>query len=157
PADRAKRTQLHRTIAVTTGGVGALLLIASGVVGHKNGALVDDTAARAEQVAKVAWDEPDRSPEDFDKLDALRQRLVELDTWTRQGPPLRYGLGMFVGRDLLPGVRALYQAELARVMVTPVARELAVRVGQIRYQPDRRPETRADDFATLKAYLMLSD
>ncbi|HJZ87861.1 MAG TPA: type VI secretion system membrane subunit TssM [Polyangia bacterium] len=156
-ADIAKRKRAQTIIAGATGGVGALMLLSGLTVGHNNSALVDETTQMAEQSAKVPWEERDRSPEDFDKLERLRARLVELEGWTEKGPPLSYGLGMFVGSDLAPGVRSLYHAELDKIMISPVWRELGSRVAAIRYLPDRSADARADDFGTLKTYLMMTD
>jgi type VI secretion system protein ImpL len=152
---RHRRTE--QLVAGVAGGLAGLVLLGGLVSSCRNGSLADDTARVAEQASAVPWSESDRTPEDFDRLERLRARMAELDEWTQSGPPLGYGFGMFVGRDLAPGTRDLYHAELRHALVEPALRELALRLAQIRYVPDRSADARGQDFATLKSYLMLSD
>src|SRR5262249_2449388 len=81
-------------------------------------------------------------------------RLEDLETWSKQGPPLRMGLGMFAGQKLVAGTRELYRNELELLLVQPVVRELASRLAQIKFVPGRSDEAYREDFETLKTYLM---
>src|SRR5262249_53570989 len=103
----------------------------------------------------IPWDAPDRSAEDFAKLEQLRAQIAQLEAWRRSGPPLSLGLGMFVGRELEPGSRAAYAAQLERVLLGPVTRELALRAGAP-YAPNRAG-AETERFAALKALVMLSE
>jgi type VI secretion system protein ImpL len=151
----ARRRRLGLIIAAASGGLGALVAIGGLVSARGNGRLTDEALTAAKQAAAVPWDAPDRTAEDFAKLGELRAQLAQLEKWRAAGPPLSLGLGMFVGRDLEPGLRAAYAGQLERVLVAPAVRELSLRTGAP-YAPDRAgaEQTR---FAALKALLMLSE
>lgn len=94
------------------------------------------------------------SVDSLSRLEALRQSLQTLTVYNREGAPLRYRWGLYVGNDLYPDVRRLYFARFKALMFGQTQNSMATFLGGLPGAPG--PSTPAYDEAynTLKAYLI---
>ena len=53
------------------------------------------------------------------KLETLRQSLEILTKYNREGAPLGFRWGLYIGNDLYPDVRKLYFADFGKLLLTP--------------------------------------
>jgi type VI secretion system protein ImpL len=59
---------------------------------------------------------PVPSLDDLTKLDALRQSLDTISRYNREGPPLSYRWGLYIGDELYPKVRRLYFRRFSQLL-----------------------------------------
>jgi type VI secretion system protein ImpL len=87
-------------------------------------------------------------------LEALRQSLETLTAYDREGAPLRYRWGLYVGSDLYPDVRRLYFTRFKALLFGQTQNALAAFLSGLPQAPG--PATPAYDQAydALKAYLI---
>jgi type VI secretion system protein ImpL len=85
------------------------------------------------------------------KLERLRQSLATLTQYHREGPPLSYRWGLYVGEDLYPEVRRLYFDRFNRAMFGQTQQNLVKIMSDLPATPG--PEF-GPTYDTLKAYLM---
>ncbi|MGO4880118.1 MAG: ImcF-related family protein [Bryobacteraceae bacterium] len=88
-------------------------------------------------------------------LEALRQSLNTLTVYNREGAPLSYRWGLFVGNELYPDVRRLYFTRFKAVLFGQTQNSLAAFLGGLPAAP-APPATPGYDQAydALKAYLI---
>jgi type VI secretion system protein ImpL len=104
-----KTSTLKRALLASAAGLGLLLSVAWTISYFQNSSL---EAGAREAAARVKLDNaaapPIPSLDDLTKLDALRQSLDTIGRYNREGPPLSYRWGLYVGEKLYPAVRRLY-------------------------------------------------
>lgn len=126
-----------------------LLLVSFG----KNRTLANNVkqAAQGMSVAALPAGEA-ASLDSLKRLETLRQSLEVLTKYNRQGAPLSYRWGLYIGNDLYPDVRKLYFADFHRLLLAPTQDTI---VASLRGLPGTPGPT--DDYTTpyqsLKAYL----
>ena len=89
------------------------------------------------------------------RLETLRQSLETLTVYNRDGAPLRYRWGLYVGNDLYPDVRRLYFTRFKTILFGQTQNSLANFLGGLPAAP-APPATPGYDQAydALKAYLI---
>ncbi len=91
------------------------------------------------------------SLDSLQKLEQLRQSLATLTQYHREGPPVSYRWGLYVGDDLYPEVRRLYFDGFKRAMFGQTQNNLVQIMSSLPATPG--PEF-APTYDTLKSYLM---
>jgi type VI secretion system protein ImpL len=153
------RRQLALRIAIGVSGVLLAGLIAVPAVTSysKNRELVRTSDAVAQAAAQVEWTDSGNVMEKLSRVDPLRARLRELETWAKDGPPLGYRWGMYAGSSLQPPLRDEYVSIMQRAMLRPVKTSLEDRLRSIESNPKRTPEEFNHRYDDLKKYLMLTE
>ncbi|HVN06478.1 MAG TPA: type VI secretion protein IcmF/TssM N-terminal domain-containing protein, partial [Bryobacteraceae bacterium] len=88
------------------------------------------------------------------RLEALRQSLQTLTVYNREGAPLRYRWGLFVGNDLYPDVRRLYFARFKAQMFGQTQNSMVTFLGALPAAPGPSTPGYDEAYNTLKAYLI---
>ncbi|MDQ6828621.1 MAG: hypothetical protein M3081_07115 [Gemmatimonadota bacterium] len=87
------------------------------------------------------------------RLDSLRARVVELETYERDGPPMHLTWGLYHGSDVLPAAKKAYFTQFASIMFDTTRGRV---VSSLRGLPDAPRETNeyGGTYNGLKAYLI---
>ncbi len=87
------------------------------------------------------------------RLDSLRARVVELETYEREGPPMHLTWGLYRGSDVLPAAKKAYFTQFASIMFDTTRGRV---VSGLRALPDAPRETNeyGTTYSALKAYLI---
>ncbi len=145
--------------ALTAFTLAALLVVPSMYTFAQNLALVHSSEDLAAQAAKVNW--KDGNPAVLGKvhgLDALAERLDDIDKWRAEGPPLRLRWGMYSGEDVYGPLRSVYVARLDSGFARPTQAELESELSAITLGGGRLSvEQYSTYFNRLKAYLEMAD
>ena len=111
---------------------------------------IDEAAARHQRGARRR---ELASVDSLRRLETLRQSLETLTEYNREGAPLGYRWGLYVGNDLYPDVRRLYFATLPTVAVRPDPEQPGD--FSAHFPPRRRRQPHYDQtYEKLKAYLI---
>jgi type VI secretion system protein ImpL len=104
----------------------AFLLIApSTYTFSQNMGLVSSAREVAAHASQVHWNDGDPNFLDkVHKLDDLQAMISQLDGWKKNGVPLRYGWGMYIGDSLYAPLRTVYVSSLDKGFATPTRTEL---------------------------------
>lgn len=153
------RRQLFARIAMGTAAAALATLIAVPAVTSyvKNRELVRSTTAIADEAERFDWSDRSKPTEMLARIEPLRARLHELETWSKDGPPLSYRWGMYAGSSLYDPVRDEYVSLLQRAMIKPVKTSLEERLRSLEANPKRTPEEFNRRYDELKKYLMLTE
>jgi type VI secretion system protein ImpL len=104
-----KTSILKRALLASAVGLFLLLSVAWGISFSQNRGL---EAGARDAAAAIKLDNaappPVPSFDDLTKLDALRQSLDTISRYNREGAPLSYRWGLYIGDELFPRVRRLY-------------------------------------------------
>jgi len=140
----------RRTLLATAGALGLILAVAWIVSFSGNNALAKTAvgAARAAQNQDVASGEL-ASSESLRRLDEVRQSLVTLTEYQRDGRPLRLGWGLYTGDRIYNPVYRIYFALFRRMLLAPTQDNLVELLSRPSPQQDRTYVYNA-----LKAYLI---
>jgi type VI secretion system protein ImpL len=94
------------------------------------------------------------SIESLRHLESLRQSLQTLTEYNREGAPLRYRWGLYIGDDLYPDVRGLYFRRFRQLLLGQTQNTLVTYLSSLPAAPG--PTTPAYDqtYDKLKAYLI---
>lgn len=87
------------------------------------------------------------------RLETLRQSLATLTDYTRNGSPMSYHWGLYVGDELYPQVRKIYFDSFKKVMFGQTQNKLVDILRALPPTPDGGPEY-GPTYDTLKAYLI---
>ncbi len=85
------------------------------------------------------------------RLDALRQSLATLAGYSREGAPMSYHWGLYVGDDLYPDVSRVYFESFRRVLLGQTQASL---VGALSNPPPTAGSGCSPTYESLKAYLI---
>jgi type VI secretion system protein ImpL len=126
----------------------------------QNMGLVHSAQAAADRAQKVNWS--DGNPNFTDKvhkLDDLGGQLDQLDTWRKDGPPLRLRWGMYAGDALYDPLRSVYVANLERGFAAPTRAELERELSSLSLAGASHltVEQYGTYFGRLKAYLEMTE
>lgn len=116
-----------------------------------NRELLRDSEARSRAATALVWNDSRPVTEKLPLLEPLRQRLVELDTYRDDGPPLSMRWFMYQGESLHRPMMTLYVANMQQGFVVPCKMRLESQLNKVtgdKYLAER---------LSLKTYLMLSD
>lgn len=153
------RRQLWARVGVSAGAAALAALIAGPAIASylNNRELVRTTAAAAEAAAPIDWSANTPLAESLTRVEPLRARLRELDTWRREGPPLAYRWGMYAGDALYEPLKSDYVAIMQRALIRPVKGALEDRLRSIEADPKRSADDFNRRYDELKKYLMLTE
>jgi len=93
------------------------------------------------------------SPDALERLDDLRDVLVGLRRFDREGRPLRYGWGLYIGDDLLPSLRQAYFDRFSRLVWVDARGDLIGSLGALPEVPQETSDYGAA-YDALKAHLV---
>ena len=145
--------------AITAFALAALLIVPSTYTFAENLGLVQSSEELAAQASKVNW--RDGNPVVIDKvhkLDALHERLDDLDKWRADEPPLRLRWGMYTGEALYAPLRTVYVSQLQTGFARPTQAELESELSAISLGGAHLSvEQYSTYFNRLKAYLEMTD
>jgi type VI secretion system protein ImpL len=154
----ARRQLLTRVgIGVAAAGLAALIAVPTSASWSKNRELVRSTTAVAQAAENIDWSAGTSVVEKLGRVEPLRTRLHELETWESEGPPLSYRWGMYAGDRLYEPLRDEYVAIMQRALVRPVKSALEGSLRSIEANRDRTPEEFNRRYDELKEYLMLTE
>jgi len=94
------------------------------------------------------------SADSLNRLEALRQSLETLTVYNREGAPLRYRWGLYVGNDLYPDVHRLYFARFKSLLFGQTQSSLATFLSGLPAAPGPAAPAYNQAYDTLKAYLI---
>ncbi|MBX3231381.1 MAG: type VI secretion system membrane subunit TssM [Labilithrix sp.] len=153
------RRQLFARIGMGVGAAALAALIAIPAITSylKNRELVRSTGAIADEAERVDWTDKAKATEGLARIEPLRARLHELETWNKDAPPLSYRWGMYSGNTLYEPVRDEYVSIVQRAMIKPVKASLEEHLRSIEANPKRTPEEFNQRYDELKKYLMLTE
>jgi len=89
------------------------------------------------------------------RLDQLREALKTISDYNRDGAPLRYRLGLYVGNDLLPQARAVYFGRFRQLLLDDTERRLLSNLKGLPSSPGAS-DSYADPYNWLKSYLIIT-
>ncbi|HEY7336453.1 MAG TPA: ImcF-related family protein [Bryobacteraceae bacterium] len=106
----AKPNVLKRALLASAAAVGIFLAIAWSVSFLNNRGLEQSAREAAAGIKGATSAQADAIPslDDLTRLDALRQQVQTVGRYNREGAPLRYRWGLYVGEDLYRNIRRLY-------------------------------------------------
>ena len=153
------RRQLFTRIGIGAAAAALAALIAVPAITSyaKNRELVRTTAAVAHAAEQVDWNAGGPVVEKLARVEPLRARLHELESWKKDGPPLGYRWGMYAGSSLYEPVKSEYVAIMQRALLRPVKGTLEDRLRSIEADPKRTPDEFNRRYDDLKKYLMLTE
>ena len=153
-----------------------VLLVMAGVSLYENKQLLDEaqqrgqtmiTIARADAGKSVLTKSADEATRELNATENMRQVLVDLDNYDRNGPPIYMRMGLYSGtqifkEQLLPNYLSVIEQRFKRPMVARVEAELqkfadspsTANPGKL---TDKDEETLGKNYDLLKAYLMLTE
>ncbi len=149
-----KTSTLKRALLASAVGLGLLLSLAFIVSFSQNS---DLEAGARDAAAKVKLDTATAPPipslDDLTKLDALRQSADTISRYNREGPPLSYRWGLYIGDELYPTVRRLYFQRFRQLLFGSTQSSLVV---NLRTLPARPGPTDSYQYPydSLKSYLI---
>ncbi len=149
-----KTSTLKRALLASAAGLGLVLSVAFIVSFSQNS---DLAAGARDAAAKVKLDTATAPPipslDDLTKLDALRQSADTISRYNREGPPLSYRWGLYVGYELYPTVRRLYFQRFRQLLFGSTQSSLVV---NLRTLPARPGPTDSYQYPydSLKSYLI---
>lgn len=135
----------------------ALVVIPTSISYGKNRELVRTTAAISAAAEQIDWTGNGDVVEKLARVEPLRNRLHELETWKRDGAPLSYRWGLYAGSSLYGPVRDEYAAIMQRAFVRPVKTSLEDRLRSLEADPKQPSEEFNRRYDELKKYLMLTE
>jgi len=94
------------------------------------------------------------SVESLRRLEALRQTLETLTVYEREGAPLRYRWGLYVGDDLYPSVRRLYFSRFGALLFRQTQGNIVAFLGGLPAAPAQGTPAYDQAYNALKAYLI---
>jgi type VI secretion system protein ImpL len=147
-----KTSFLQRLLFAGAAALGLVLAIGFTVSFVNNRSLSNQVveAARGITAAEASgMDLP--SADALKRLETLRQSVETLSTYNRQGAPWRYRWGLYVGDDMLPGVRRTYFAKFHQLLLGGTQGTMLASLGGLPQTPG--PEY-GPTYDTLKAYLI---
>jgi type VI secretion system protein ImpL len=154
----ARRQLLTRIgIGVAAAALVGLIAVPTSLAYARNKELVRTTGAAVEAADHVDWNDNGPVVEKLARIEPLRARLHELETWKKDGAPLAYRWGMYAGGSLYEPLRAHYAAIMQRAFVRPVKGTLEDRLRSIEADAKRTPEEFNRHYDELKEYLMLTE
>jgi type VI secretion system protein ImpL len=119
----------------------------------KNRSLEAEVKTAAQDLASGPPPAADLAPADqLRKLEGLRQSVERLQGYRRDGAPLFYRMGLFVGNDLYPEARRLYFARFNQLLLAPTQAGIAQNLKALPPKPPG-PDYNAT-YDELKAYLI---
>lgn len=112
-----KTSTWKRVLLASAVGLGLLLSLAW-IVSFMQNSDLEAGARDASAAIKLDYSAapPIPSLDDLTKLDALRQSLDTISRYNREGPPLSYRWGLYIGDDLYPKVRRLYFRRFSQLL-----------------------------------------
>ena len=153
------RRQLLTRLAYGTAAaaIAALIVVPASFSYAKNRALVAETQEIARAGSGIDWSDGAPLSDKLAKLEPLRARVAELDQWNKDGAPLSYRWGMYMGETLRKPLQAEYVAIVQRALTRPVKMALEERLRSIAASSSRSPEEFNRHYDNLKEYLMLTE
>ncbi|MDB4939210.1 MAG: IcmF-related protein [Labilithrix sp.] len=153
------RRQLFTRIGASASAVAlaALVVIPTSVSYGKNRELVRTTTAIAAAAEQIDWSGGGDVVEKLARVEPLRNRLHELETWKKDGAPLSYRWGLYAGNSLVGPLRDDYAAIMQRAFVRPVKTSLEDRLRSLEADPKHAAEDFNRRYDELKKYLMLTE
>jgi type VI secretion system protein ImpL len=149
-----KTSTLKRALLASAAALGLFLSVAWIVSYSQNS---DLEAAARDAAAKVKLDNASALPvpslEDLTKLDALRQSVETIGRYNREGPPLSYRWGLYVGEKIYPTVRRLYFARFFQLLFGATQARLLLNLQSFPARPGPT-DTYQYPYDTLKSYLI---
>jgi type VI secretion system protein ImpL len=149
-----KTSTLKRVLLASATALCLLLSVAWIVSYNQNSGL--EEAAR-DAAAKVKLDSaatpPVPSLDDLTKLDALRQSVETIGRYNREGPPLSYRWGLYVGEKIYPKVRSLYFGRFFQLLFGTTQARLHLNLQSFPARPGPT-DTYQYPYDTLKSYLI---
>ena len=115
------RASVPRRILLLTAAALCLIYSAALVVSFgRNRALANGVKQASQGIASVDNSGAGvASLDSLQRLEKLRQSLETLTKYNREGAPLSYRWGLYIGNDLYPEVRKLYFADFRRLLLSP--------------------------------------
>ncbi len=156
-AEKRRQLLVRVGAAVVAMAMSVSLILPAAVTWMHNRELIDSTSAVDSGVRAVSWTSSIGLEQNTVRLDAARERLLQLASWKESGPPANLRWGMYVGDSLYSSLRGVYVGALARLVIGPTKRELESRLRALDTGPVRTSEHFNRDYDTLKLYLMLGD
>ncbi len=157
----------RRRVAIRTATSGALCGVAMALLGVATRSYVanrDLVTSTRDMASALVTPRPGTDPSvaALDALTPIRERLELLRTFERDGAPLAMGAGLYVGGELEPSVRRLYQHAIRRVLVEPT---IDVTTRSLRARVDAHegggagidPAEHARLYDELREYLLLTE
>jgi type VI secretion system protein ImpL len=143
----------RRMLLMAAAALCLLLMIVFTVSFFKNRGLEAQVKTAAQDLAGGPPPAGDLAPADsLRKLENLRQAVERLQGYQRDGAPLGYRMGLFVGDDLYPEARRIYFARFQQLLLAPTQ---AAMVQNLRALPPKPPGPDYNaTYDELKAYLI---
>jgi type VI secretion system protein ImpL len=115
------RASLPRRILLLTAAALCLMYSTALVISYRhNRTLANNVKQAAQGIASVDTSGTAvASLDSLQRLETLRQSLETLTKYNREGAPLGFRWGLYIGNDLYPDVRKLYFADFGRLLLTP--------------------------------------
>lgn len=135
-------------------GILLALIVSFTVSSIRNKRLENQVMAAAQDVSDVhpiARQLP--SLDELNKLEALRQSVVTLETYQREGPPFSMRWGLYVGNSLLADARNIYFQHFQEMLLQSAQTALLQTLSSLPAVPGRNDQY-DPAFDALKAYLM---
>ncbi len=147
----AKADVLRRILLITAAVFALVFCVGFTVSFILNRGLESDVNQAARFTAAAPAGTDLASVESLRRLEGLRQSLVTLTTYYREGAPLRYRWGLYIGDELYPEVRRIYFKRFRTLLFAQTQNSLVTFLDQLPPTPGPGYDPTYND---LKAYLI---
>lgn len=149
-----KVSGMRRILMITGASLALLWALLLTISFFKNRGLEQDAIAKARDIPAATLPTGSLPAlRDLQRLDGLREVLVQLRKWNREGAPLFYRWGLYTGDDLLPVTRRVYFEAFRKLLFNDTQSRLMLHLRGLTNEP-----TATDDYGysydALKAYLL---
>ncbi|HWY67386.1 MAG TPA: ImcF-related family protein [Terriglobales bacterium] len=146
--------QVTRRIVFGMAALVCLVVLALAAVSFTNNRVLEQSiAASAESLSRSVPGPTDTpSLDQLQELEKIRAALVDLQTYSKDGAPFSYRMGLYSGDRIYPDAHKLYFRYFQRLLLSPAQASMLANLKQ-------PPTTRSSDdfqqmYATLKTYLI---
>ncbi|AKT43387.1 type VI secretion system membrane subunit TssM [Chondromyces crocatus] len=151
-ASELRRQKIMRfAVSGAAAALGVILAVPGITSFIRNREFLRDSEVRARAVSEIQWGEPRQLSEKLTTLRPLLDRLLEVDTYRQDGPPIGMGWTMYEGDTIYRPTVAVYVKSLQEGFVIPCKQLLEARLQLTKGDHYLRERT------DLKTYLMLGD
>lgn len=148
-----KTSTLQRILLATVAVISLIGLIGGTLSWLNNRELQNATAEAAKAIVPLGSDaKAVPEPVSLENLDKLRQTLLQLEGYQKDGAPYSLRWGLYQGDAMLPEVRTLYCTKLSQQLVGPMLSGLRAQLRALPLTPTPNDDYGAN-FGTLRTYL----
>lgn len=159
PTRTLVRQQGILRVGVFVGAVFAAVLSLAGLLVSflGNRVYLDAIRLRAAQAAKIKPNDERRFPENIERLEQIREGVVQLEDDREKGIPFRLRGGLYQGGTLFYPMRDLYFQHIHQLLMKRTQNALEVELARFAAGESQKGRNFEDYYIFLKIYLMLSD